>query len=144
MMDPALITDHRKRALTPDHPVIRGTAMNPDVFFQAREAINPFYTAAPVIVQSEMDKFAKLVGRQYHLFDYFGAPDAERVVVVMGSGAETTEEVARVLMQSGEKVGVVTVHLYRPFSVEALYHCLASHYPFHRSARSYQGTRCSR
>jgi pyruvate-ferredoxin/flavodoxin oxidoreductase len=120
MMDPTLISDHRKRALTPDHPVIRGTAMNPDVFFQAREAINSFYTAAPAIVQSEMDKFAKLVGRQYHLFDYFGAPDAERVVVVMGSGAETSEEVSRVLLQAGEKVGVVTVHLYRPFSIEAL------------------------
>jgi pyruvate-ferredoxin/flavodoxin oxidoreductase len=118
MMDAGLIAEHRQRALTPDHPVIRGTAMNPDVFFQAREAINPFYIAAPGIVQAEMDKFAKLVGRQYHLFDYFGAPDAERVVVVLGSGAETTEEVARVLMQSGEKVGVVTVHLYRPFSVE--------------------------
>jgi pyruvate-ferredoxin/flavodoxin oxidoreductase len=119
MIDSSLVADHRKRALSPDHPVIRGTAMNPDVFFQAREAINQFYTAAPTIVQSEMDKFAKLVGRQYHLFDYYGAPDAERVVVVMGSGAETSEEVARVLMQAGEKVGVVTVHLYRPFSIEA-------------------------
>ncbi|MBN2257726.1 MAG: pyruvate:ferredoxin (flavodoxin) oxidoreductase [Anaerolineaceae bacterium] len=117
MMDIALITEHRKRALSPDHPVIRGTAMNPDVFFQAREAINPFYTAAPDLVQAEMDKFSKLVGRQYHLFDYFGAPDAERVVIVMGSGAETAEEVVRVLMEAGEKVGVITVHLYRPFSV---------------------------
>jgi pyruvate-ferredoxin/flavodoxin oxidoreductase len=118
MMNNGLIAEHRKRALTPDHPVIRGTAMNPDVFFQAREAINPFYIAAPEIVQSEMDKFAKLVGRHYHLFDYFGAPDAERVVVIMGSGAETAEEVARVLSQAGEKVGVLTVHLYRPFSID--------------------------
>jgi pyruvate-ferredoxin/flavodoxin oxidoreductase len=124
MMDAGLIAEHRKRALTPDHPVIRGTAMNPDVFFQAREAINSFYIAAPGIVQSEMDKFAKLVGRQYHLFDYFGAADAERVVVMMGSGAETAEEVAGVLMKAGEKVGVVTVHLYRPFAIDQLINAL--------------------
>jgi len=117
MMDPELIAEHRKRALSPDHPFIRGTAMNPDVYFQAREAINPFYQECPAIVQSVMDKFAGIVGRQYHLFDYVGAPDAERIVIVMGSGAETTEEVARVLMADGEKVGVITVHLYRPFSV---------------------------
>ncbi|MGA9397947.1 MAG: pyruvate:ferredoxin (flavodoxin) oxidoreductase, partial [Anaerolineaceae bacterium] len=118
MIDPELIAEHRKRALSPDHPFIRGTAMNPDVYFQAREAINPFYQKCPEIVQSTMDKFAGIVGRQYHLFDYVGAPDAERIVIVMGSGAETTEEVAKVLMKNGEKVGVVTVHLYRPFSVE--------------------------
>ncbi len=118
MMVPELIAEHRKRALSPDHPFVRGTAMNPDVFFQAREAINPFYTECPAIVQSVMDKFASIAGRQYHLFDYVGASDADRVVIVMGSGAETAEEVARVLNQDGEKVGVITVHLYRPFSIE--------------------------
>ena len=82
-----LVEAHRERALSPDRPVLRGSAQNPDVFFQAREACNPFYLAVPAIVQRTMDRFAGLVGRQYHLFDYVGAPDAERVVVVMGSGA---------------------------------------------------------
>jgi pyruvate-ferredoxin/flavodoxin oxidoreductase len=117
MLDPVLIAEHRRRALSPDHPFIRGTAMNPDVYFQAREAINPFYAECPAFVQAEMDKFTALAGRQYHLFDYVGAPDADRVVIVMGSGAETAEEVAKVLMAAGEKVGVLTVHLYRPFSI---------------------------
>jgi pyruvate-ferredoxin/flavodoxin oxidoreductase len=112
------IAELRSRALSPDHPVLRGTAQNPDVFFQAREAINPFYDKCPEIVQEQMDKFAKLVGRSYHLFDYTGAPDADRVVIVMGSGAETTEETAKFLIAKGEKVGVVNVHLYRPFSME--------------------------
>jgi pyruvate-ferredoxin/flavodoxin oxidoreductase len=112
------IAELRSRALSPDHPVLRGTAQNPDVFFQAREAINSFYDKCPDIVQAQMDKFAKLVGRSYHLFDYTGAPDADRIVIVMGSGAETTEETAKFLIAKGEKVGVVNVHLYRPFSVE--------------------------
>ena len=92
MMDPALITAHRQRALNPDHPVLRGTAQNPDAFFQAREACNGYYAAAPEIVQATMDAFAGVAGRQYHLFDYVGHPKAERVIVMMGSGAEVTHE----------------------------------------------------
>ncbi|MHB1415880.1 MAG: pyruvate:ferredoxin (flavodoxin) oxidoreductase [Chloroflexota bacterium] len=118
MIDDDLVRAHRERALSPDHPFIRGTAQNPDVFFQARETANPYYLACPEIVQKAMDKFAKIVGRQYHLFDYVGAPDAERVVILMGSGAETAEETAKALIKGGEKVGVLKVHLYRPFSVE--------------------------
>ena len=117
MIDPALIAAHRMRALTPDQPVIRGTAQNPDVYFQARETVNPFYAATPGIVQEMMDRFAQLTGRAYHLFDYTGAPDAERVIVIMGSGAETARETATFLAERGEKVGVVSVRLYRPFSV---------------------------
>ena len=117
MIDDELVRAHRERAMSPDRPILRGTAQNPDVFFQAREAINPFYLACPEVVQETMDRFARLVGRQYHLFDYSGAPDAERVIVVMGSGAVTASETAQYLMEHGEKVGVVTVHLYRPFSV---------------------------
>ena len=92
-----LIAKHRARALTPDHPVLRGTAQNPDVYFQGREACTPYYNALPEIVQKAMDKFAKITGRQYQLFEYFGAPDADRVVVMMGSGAETAEETANYL-----------------------------------------------
>jgi pyruvate-ferredoxin/flavodoxin oxidoreductase len=118
MLDPELVRAHRARALSPDHPVIRGTAQNPDVYFQAREGANPYYLACPGLVQQAMDKFAGLVGRQYRLFDYAGAPDAERVIVVMGSGAQPAVETARYLNERGDKVGVVNVHLYRPFSVE--------------------------
>jgi len=118
MIDEDLVRAHRARALSPDHPVIRGTAQNPDVFFQAREASNPFYQAGPAIVQKVMDKFARVVGRQYHLFDYFGAPDADRVIVMMGSGAEVAEEAIAHLNAGGEKVGLVKVRLYRPFSIE--------------------------
>ena len=118
MIDQELVQAHRKRALSPDHPVIRGTAQNPDVFFQARETVNPFYRACPGIVQEEMDKFARLVGRSYHLFDYVGAPDAERVVILMGSGAEAAQEAVEHLNTCGEKVGVLKVRLYRPFSIE--------------------------
>ena len=117
MIDDELVQAHRARALSPDRPFIRGTAQNPDVFFQARETVNPYYLACPDVVQKAMDKFARLVGRQYHLFDYVGAPDAERVVVLMGSGAETAAETARYLAERGEKVGTIRVHLYRPFSV---------------------------
>ncbi|MHB8806404.1 MAG: pyruvate:ferredoxin (flavodoxin) oxidoreductase [Anaerolineaceae bacterium] len=116
MIDDSLIFEHRKRGLTPDRPVIRGTAQNPDVYFQARETVNPFYEKCPAITQAAMDKFAALTGRSYHLFDYAGAPDAKRVIVIMASGAETTEETVNYLTAKGEKVGVVTVHLYRPFS----------------------------
>lgn len=113
-----LVRAHRARGLSPDHPFIRGTAQNPDVFFQSREAVNPYYLATPEIVQNAMDNFAATVGRQYHLFDYIGAPDAERVIVLMGSGSETAEETADYLRSQGEKVGVIKVRLYRPFSVK--------------------------
>ena len=119
MLDQELINASRKRALSPDHPVIRGTAQNPDVFFQERETVNTFYQNCPAIVQKAMDKFAKLTGRSYHLFDYCGAADAERVIILMGSGAETAEETVKFLNAKGEKVGVITVHLYRPFAVDA-------------------------
>ncbi|MCX7607794.1 MAG: pyruvate:ferredoxin (flavodoxin) oxidoreductase [Anaerolineales bacterium] len=118
MIDDELVRAHRARALSPDRPIIRGTAQNPDVFFQAREAVNPFYAKTPAIVQKVMDKFAGLTGRQYHLFDYIGTPDAERIVILMASGGETAEATVRYLMEKGEKVGVIRVRLYRPFSVE--------------------------
>src|SRR6185295_18137494 len=110
--DENLVFAHRSRALSPDRPVIRGTAQNPDVYFQAREACNPYYLAAPTIVQNAMDKFAAVVGRQYRLFDYVGAPDAERVIVMMGSGAEVAHETIDALLASGEKVGLLKVRLY--------------------------------
>ncbi len=118
LIDDDLVRAHRARGLSPDHPVIRGTAQNPDVYFQARETVNPYYLKLPAIVQSAMDKFAAQVGRQYKLFDYVGAPDAERVIVLMGSGAEAVEETVNYLLQRGEKVGVLKVRLYRPFSLE--------------------------
>src|SRR5690606_38211872 len=118
MIDDNLVIAHRKRALTPDNPVMRGTAANPDVYFQTRETVNKYYQNAPAIIQKYMDKFAKLVGRQYHLFDYAGAPDAERVIVIMGSGAETVEETVKYLTAKEEKVGVLKVRLYRPFSID--------------------------
>jgi pyruvate-ferredoxin/flavodoxin oxidoreductase len=120
MIDDALVFEHRKRALSPEHPVLRGSAQNPDVFFQARETINPFYRVCADIVQETMDKFARVVGREYHLFDYVGAPDAERVVMLMGSGAEAAHEAAEFLAQKHEKVGVIKVRLYRPFSAKHL------------------------
>jgi pyruvate-ferredoxin/flavodoxin oxidoreductase len=118
MIDDELVHAHRLRSLSPDRPVLRGSAQNPDVFFQAREAINPFYLACPAIVQKTMDKFAKVVGRRYNVFDYVGAPDAERVIIMMGSGAETAEETVEHLNAHGEKVGLLKVRLYRPFSAE--------------------------
>ena len=119
MLPEELIEAHRQRALTPDHPVMRGTAQNPDVFFQAREAANSFHTDCPAHVQDAMDRFAFLTGRQYHLFDYVGHPAAERVIVIMGSGAETVETLVDFLVAHGERVGVLKVRLYRPFSVDA-------------------------
>jgi pyruvate-ferredoxin/flavodoxin oxidoreductase len=118
LMDDDLIIAHRNRGLTPDKPVMRGTAQNPDVYFQGRETVNPFYNACPGIVQKYMDKFAKLTGRQYNLFDYIGAPDAERIVIMMGSGSEAAEETVNYLMSKGEKVGLLKVRLYRPFSLD--------------------------
>ncbi len=118
-IDDELIAAHRERALSPDHPVLRGTAQNPDVFFQARETVNPFYDICPGIVQEEMDKFAELTGRKYELFQYEGAPDAERIIVLMGSAVEPTHETVKYLNKQGEKVGVVKVRLYRPFAMES-------------------------
>ena len=118
MIDDNLVHAHRARALTPDAPVMRGTAQNPDVYFQARESSNPYYLRTPEIVQAAMDKFASLVGRRYRLFDYVGAPDAERVMVMMGSGAEAAEEIVNWLLARGEKIGLVKVRLYRPFSIQ--------------------------
>jgi len=118
MIDEALVRAHRARALNPENPFIRGTAQNPDTFFQARETVNPFYAKTPGIVQATMDQFARLTGRQYRLFDYDGPADAERIVVVMGSGAEVARETTAALRRRGEKVGVLQVRLYRPFSAE--------------------------
>ena len=112
------VLEHRERALSPDHPVLRGTAQNPDVFFQIRETANPFYDAGPARVQAVMDKFREVVGRSYRLFDYLGSPDADRVIVMMGSGAEAADEAVEYLNAQGEKVGLVKVRLYRPFSVK--------------------------
>jgi pyruvate-ferredoxin/flavodoxin oxidoreductase len=110
----------RGRGLSPEHPVLRGTSQNPDVFFQAREAQNPFFDAFPCIVQEAMDQFGKLTGRHYKLFDYVGAPDAERVIILMGSGAETAQETVEHMNRQGEKVGLLKVRLYRPWSPAAL------------------------
>src|SRR5690606_6700537 len=114
------VVAHRMRGLSPERPTMRGTAQNPDVYFQGRETVNPFYAATPGIVQKYMDKWAEISGRQYHLFDYVGAPDADRVIVMMGSGAETVHEVVDILNAQGQKVGVVKVRLYRPFDAKAL------------------------
>jgi pyruvate-ferredoxin/flavodoxin oxidoreductase len=118
MVTDELVAAHRARALNPEKPTIKGTSQNPDVYFAGRETVNKFYQATPEIVQKAMDKFAKLVGRQYHLFDYVGAPDAERIIIMMGNGAETAEEVSDYLNAKGEKVGVLKVRLYRPFSLD--------------------------
>src|SRR3990172_3563181 len=119
LMDDHLVRAHRERALSPDHPVLRGSAQNPDVFFQAREASNPFHQVVPQVVQWTMDRFAELTGRAYHLFDYHGAPDAERIVVLMGSGNGAVAETVDALLARGEKVGAVNVRLFRPFDASA-------------------------
>lgn len=115
---------HRQRALTPDRPVIRGTAQNPDVYFQARETVNPFYAAYPDILQTAIDRFAQLTGRQYQLYEYHGDPEAEKVIILMGSGCETVHETVDYLINKGEKVGVLKVRLYRPFAAEKLIEAL--------------------
>nr|WP_261360672.1 pyruvate:ferredoxin (flavodoxin) oxidoreductase [Aeoliella straminimaris] len=117
MTDLDLIQAHRDRAMNPDKPILRGSAQNPDVYFQAREAVNPYYSAVPGIVSEAMQKFAELTGRTYQLYDYAGAEDAERVIVMMGSGVGATEEAVSKLNNAGEKVGVLKVRLYRPFDV---------------------------
>jgi pyruvate-ferredoxin/flavodoxin oxidoreductase len=124
MIDETRVIEHRARALSPDHPVIRGTAQNPDVYFQARETVNPFYASCPGIVQQAMDHFAQLTGRRYALFEYHGATDAERVIVLMGSGCEAVHETVDFLAAQNEKVGVVKVRLYRPFDVKAFVNTL--------------------
>ena len=119
LLDEKAVRAHRERALSPDRPVLRGSAQNPDVFFQAREACNPYYLACPVILQDVMDRFARLTGRGYRLFDYYGAPDAERVIILMGSAAGAAEETIDALNAQGEKLGLLKVRLYRPFAAEA-------------------------
>ncbi|MEI8242423.1 MAG: pyruvate:ferredoxin (flavodoxin) oxidoreductase, partial [bacterium] len=119
MIDDSLVNAHRARGLTPDRPSMRGTAQNPDVYFQGRETVNSYYAAAPGLVQGCMDKFARLTGRAYKLFDYIGAPDAEHVVVVMGSGADVIQETVEQLVAKGAKIGVIKVRLYRPFDIKA-------------------------
>jgi pyruvate-ferredoxin/flavodoxin oxidoreductase len=117
LIDNDLVLQHRARKMSPDHPVLRGSAQNPDVYFQARETVNPYYAACPDITQRAMDKFARITGREYHLFDYHGAPDAERVLVLMGSGVEAAHETVDYLTEHGAKVGVLKVRLYRPFDI---------------------------
>src|SRR5262245_40771807 len=116
MIDEELVFAHRARALDPNRPFVRGVAQDPDVYFQGRETVNPFYAAVPTIVQAAMGRFAQLTGRQYRLFDYFGDPDAAHVIVLMGSGVETVRETIDYLNARGAKLGVVQVHLFRPFS----------------------------
>jgi pyruvate-ferredoxin/flavodoxin oxidoreductase len=119
IVDDKFIIENRLRSLSPDRPVVRGTAQNPDVFFQGREASSPYHAAVPGIVQSVMNRVAKLTGRAYHLFDYYGASDADRVIVVMGSGAEVAEEAVDALNKQGQKLGLVKVRLFRPFDSSA-------------------------
>ncbi len=119
LFEPKYLEDFRQRALNPEKPMMKVGAQNPDVYFQGRETVNKYYAATPAIVQEYMDKVARVTGRQYHLFDYFGAPDADRVIVIMGSGAETAEETIDYLNKHGYRVGLVKVRLYRPFSAEA-------------------------
>jgi pyruvate-ferredoxin/flavodoxin oxidoreductase len=118
LIDDELVRAHRNRSLSPDHPVLRGTAQNPDVYFQGRETVNSYYTKVAGIVQAAMDKLAARTGRQYNLIDYVGAPDAERVVVIMGSGADSVEETVNYLVSKGEKIGVLKVRLFLPFPIE--------------------------
>ncbi|HMM61820.1 MAG TPA: pyruvate:ferredoxin (flavodoxin) oxidoreductase, partial [Candidatus Rifleibacterium sp.] len=120
MIDDKLVLEHRARGLNPDRPTMRGTAQNPDVYFQGRETVNPFYDKTPEVVLKAMKKLAKITGREYSLFDYVGDPKAERVIVAMGSGAETIHEVVEYLNAKGEKVGLVKVRLFRPLSVAHL------------------------
>jgi pyruvate-ferredoxin/flavodoxin oxidoreductase len=124
MIDDQWVQAHRQRALSPAHPVLRGSSQNPDVYFQARETVNPYYTALPEMVQATMNRFAGLTGRQYHLFQYEGAADAQRVIIIMGSGAEAVHETVDYLTGAGDKVGVLKVRLYRPFAPELLLQAL--------------------
>ncbi|MDD4202468.1 MAG: pyruvate:ferredoxin (flavodoxin) oxidoreductase, partial [Candidatus Omnitrophica bacterium] len=118
MINSDLVRAHRLRGLNPEHPMLKGTSQNPDVYFQGRETVNKYYEACPVIVQKVMDKFAKLTGRQYKLFDYVGAKDAEKIIVIMGSGGEVVHETVEHLTAKGEKVGVLKIRLFRPFDIK--------------------------
>jgi len=120
MINDEFVMQFRARSMSPDHPIMRGTAQNPDIYFQGRETVNKYIDACPAIVQKYMDKFAKLTGRQYHLYDYVGAPDAEKVIIIMGSGCDVVEETAEYLNKKGEKVGLLKVRLFRPLDVNAL------------------------
>ncbi|MGA3052190.1 MAG: pyruvate:ferredoxin (flavodoxin) oxidoreductase [Chitinispirillaceae bacterium] len=120
MIDSKLVHEHRQRAMSPDHPSVRGTAQNPDVYFQGRETVNPYYAKCSAIVQHYMDRFATITGRHYHLFDYIGAPDADKVIILMGSGCDTVHETVEYLNEKGAKLGVIKVRLYRPFDAHAL------------------------
>ncbi len=124
MIDEKYLNEFRQRALTPEKPVLRGTAQNPDVYFQGRETVNKFYDECPDVVEKAMKKFAEITGREYNLFDYYGAPDATRVVILMGSGAEASEETVKYLLDKEEKVGIIKVRLYRPFSAKHLFKAL--------------------
>lgn len=124
MIEDKWIAQHRTRALSPEHPVLRGSSQNPDIYFQARETVNPYYEKMPAIVQHLMDRFARLTGRAYQLFEYLGSETAQRVIILMGSGAETVEETVQYLTQQGEEIGLIKVHLYRPFNDQALLNAL--------------------
>jgi len=126
MIDGQLVRNHRERALCPDHPTIKGTSQNPDVFFQAKETANKYYQNFPAIMQKQMDKFADLTGRAYKLVDYVGAPDADKVLVIMGSGADVAEEAVEYMNACGEKVGIAIIRLYRPFPLQAFIDALPS------------------
>jgi pyruvate-ferredoxin/flavodoxin oxidoreductase len=117
LLDQEALNQFRRNALNPDHPVIRGTAQNPDIYFQEREASNRFYQALPDIVEGYMAEIYRITGREYHLFDYYGSPDAEQIIIAMGSVCDTIQEVVDAMIDSGEKVGLVSVHLFRPFSL---------------------------
>jgi pyruvate-ferredoxin/flavodoxin oxidoreductase len=144
LMDWDSVKAFRVRALNPDHPHQRGTAQNPDIYFQNREAANLKYAAVPAIVQDYMDKVGALTGRKYKLFDYVGAPDADKVIIIMGSGADAAEETANYLAGKGAKVGVLKVRLYRPFSAEAFLSALPKNGQKNRRTRSHEGTRSDR
>ena len=124
LVDWQAIEDFRNRGLSPERPYLKGTAQNPDIYFQAREAANPFYDQVPDIVENYMAEITKLTNREYHPFNYYGAPDAERVIVAMGSVCETIEETVDYLLAQGEKVGIIKVHLYRPFSAKYFFRAL--------------------
>ena len=141
MIDNSLVRAHRARALNPEHPFVRGTAHNSDTFFQAREAVNPYYVAVPGIVAKAFDRLGALTGRHYRLFEYEGAPDAERVLILMGSGAETARETVKALVAAGEKVGAIQIRLYRPFSAEHLLAVLPDFGAPHRRAGADQRAR---
>ncbi len=139
LLDREAVDSFRRRALHPDHPVARGTAQNPDIYFQERESVNRFYQALPELVEETMAHISRLTGREYHLFNYYGAPDAERLIIAMGSVCETIAETVDYLNQRGEKVGLLTVHLYRPFSLTHFFCRHPAHGATHRGAGPHQG-----